>query len=102
MGRPVPLRSDQAVAHTSTPVGADNPVRSCDLHVLVNEAAESVSSQWSNGRAGVRGSVACGRVLMERSVRTVGVVAAPRGAALYCPHSGQGREEMSRDLMADP
>jgi hypothetical protein len=27
-----------------TPVGAENSVRSCDLHVLVDEAAEPVSS----------------------------------------------------------
>jgi hypothetical protein len=27
---------------------------------------------------------------------------APRGAVLYRPRSGQGREEMSLDLMADP
>ena len=26
------------------PVGADNPVTSCDLHVFVDEAAEPVSS----------------------------------------------------------
>jgi hypothetical protein len=47
------------------PVGAENPVTSCDLQVLVNEAAEAVSSQWSDGRAGGRGSAACGRVLIE-------------------------------------
>src|SRR3954447_23626340 len=35
-------------------------------------------------------------------MRAVVVVAAPRGAALYRSRSGQGREEMSRDLMADP
>ena len=43
------------------PVGAENPVTSCDLHVLVYEAAESVSAQWPNGRAGASGSVARGR-----------------------------------------
>ena len=64
-------------------------VTSCDLHVLVNEAAEPVSSQWPDGRAGGRGSAACGRVLIERSVRTVGVVVVdvllqhlPRGGAV--------------------
>jgi hypothetical protein len=35
-------------------------------------------------------------------MRPCGVVAAPRGAALYRPRSGQGREERSLDLMADP
>ena len=66
-----------AAAH---PVGADNPVRSCDPHVLVDEAAESVSSQRSNRGAGGWGSVACGRALMQRSVRTVRVVNSVRGA----------------------
>jgi hypothetical protein len=47
------------------PVGAENPVTSSDLQVLVNETAEAVSSQWSDGRAGGRGSAACGRVLIE-------------------------------------
>jgi hypothetical protein len=46
-------------------VGAENPVTSSDLQVLVNETAEAVSSQWSDGRAGGRGSAACGRVLIE-------------------------------------
>ena len=32
------------------PVGAENPVTSCDLHVLVYEAAEPVSSQRPDGR----------------------------------------------------
>ena len=43
-----------------------------------------------------------GDALVEALVRAGGVVAAPRGAALYRPRSGQGREEMSLDLMADP
>jgi hypothetical protein len=42
------------------------------------------------------------RLLPQALVRTVAVVAAPRGAALHRPRSGQGREEMSLDLMADP
>jgi len=46
----------------------------------VNEAAEAISSQWSDGRAGGRGSAARGRVLAERSVRAVGVVKSVRGA----------------------
>jgi hypothetical protein len=36
-------------------VGAENPVTSRDLHVLVYEAAESTSSQWVDGRAGACG-----------------------------------------------
>ena len=55
-------------------VGAENPVTSCDLHVLVYEAAEPASSQRPNGRFGERGSGACGRTLMQRSVRPVRVV----------------------------
>ena len=33
-------------------VRAENPVTSCDLHVLVYETAEPVSSQRPDGRAG--------------------------------------------------
>jgi hypothetical protein len=55
-------------------VGAENPVMSCDLHVLVYEAAEPVSSQRPDGCSGERGSGACGRALMQRSVRPVRVV----------------------------
>ena len=40
----------------------------------MDETAEAVSSQWSDGRAGGRGSAACGRMLVERSVRAVRVV----------------------------
>jgi hypothetical protein len=46
-----PLSPSQTRKNTSrTPVGAENSVTSCELHVLVYEAAESVSSQWPNGR----------------------------------------------------
>ena len=56
-------------------VGAENPVISCDLHVLVYEAAESVSSQRLDCCSGPWGSSgACGWVLMQRAVGTVGVV----------------------------
>ena len=55
-------------------VGAENPVTSCGLHVLVDEAAEPVLAQRSDARAGAWGSVAGGRPLMQRSVRTVRVV----------------------------
>jgi hypothetical protein len=41
-------------------VGAENSVTSCDLHVLVHEAGEPVSSQRSDGECGGRGSAACG------------------------------------------
>jgi hypothetical protein len=42
-------------------------------HILMNEAAEPIPSQWPNGRAGARGSAICGWVLVKRSVRVVGV-----------------------------
>jgi hypothetical protein len=46
-------------------VGAENSVTSCDMQILVHQAAEAVSSYRSNGRAGGRASAACGRVLIE-------------------------------------
>ena len=46
-------------------VGAENPVTSCDLHVLVYEAAEPVSSQWPNCRFAAWGSAARRRLLSE-------------------------------------
>jgi hypothetical protein len=54
-------------------VGAENSVTSCDLHILVDEAAEPIPSQWPNCRAGAWGSAAGGRLLMQRSVRAVSV-----------------------------
>jgi hypothetical protein len=62
--------------HPAEVVGAEDPVTSWDLHVFVDEAAESVSSQRLDCCSGVWGSGACGRVLMQRSVRTVRVVVA--------------------------
>src|SRR6187397_3103782 len=47
------------------PVGAENPATSCDLHVLMYKTVEPVSSQRPDGRAGARGSVACGRALTQ-------------------------------------
>ena len=55
-------------------MGAENSVTLCDLQVFVYEATEPVSSQRPDGRSGVRRGAASGRLLMERSVRTVGVV----------------------------
>jgi len=56
------------------PVGAENSVTSCDLHVLVQKATETVASQRTNSRCGRRGSAAGGRLLIERSVGAVRVV----------------------------
>lgn len=55
------------------PVGAENPVTSCDLHVLVYVAAKPGSSQRPDGCSGERGSGACGHALMQRSVGPVRV-----------------------------
>jgi hypothetical protein len=55
-------------------VGAENPVTSCDLHVLVHETAKSIPSQWSECSTGRWGSGACGRLLMQRAVRAMRVV----------------------------
>jgi hypothetical protein len=55
-------------------VGAENAVRSCDLHILVYQAAESISSQRSECCSGRWGSGACGRLLMQRPVRAMSVV----------------------------
>jgi hypothetical protein len=54
--------------------GCREPGHACDLHVLVYEAAESISSQGPIGRAGGRGSAACGRPLTQRPVRTMSTV----------------------------
>ena len=43
------------------------------LHILMNEAAEPIPSQWPNDRAGARGSATCRRALVKRSVRAVSV-----------------------------
>ena len=40
-------------------------VTSCDLHVLVDEAAEPVSSEHADGRPGAWRGVACGRALIQ-------------------------------------
>jgi hypothetical protein len=55
-------------------VGAENTDTSGDLQILVYETTEPVSSQRPDGRAGAWGSGAGGRLLVERSVRPVGVV----------------------------
>jgi integrase len=47
------------------PVGAENRVTSCNLHVFVDEAAEPISPERPDGRAGTWGSAGCGRALIE-------------------------------------
>ena len=75
----------------------------CDVLILVDQSADPVVSPDVVDRGwGAAGEGPEGSGLAESAVRPVIVVAAPRGAALYRSRSGQGREEMSRDLMADP
>jgi hypothetical protein len=55
------------------------------------------------GHGGARSvRFAVGDALGDALVRPGRVVAAPRGAVLYRPRSGQGREEMSLDPMPNP
>jgi hypothetical protein len=65
---------NRVVAAGDDPVGAENPVTSCDVRVLVEEAAEPVSPEDVDGGAGGSRGVAHGRALMHGSVRAVGVV----------------------------
>src|SRR5690349_849155 len=44
LGMTLRIRDDTPLGSRLEPVGAENPVTSCDLHVLVDEAAEPVSS----------------------------------------------------------
>jgi hypothetical protein len=46
-------------------VGAENPAMSRDLHVLVEKAAEPISSEHVDGRAGWSCGVARRRVLLQ-------------------------------------
>jgi hypothetical protein len=50
---------------TTYRVGAENRVTSCDLHILVDEAAESVSAEHADGRPATWRGVACGRALIQ-------------------------------------
>jgi hypothetical protein len=73
------------------------------MRILVDQAAQDGFSEDPFTVEVGNGEVATvGDALADALVRPGRVVAAPRGAVLYRPHSGQGREEMSLDLMADP
>jgi len=78
------------------PVGAGNYVTLCGLGIFVDQAAGPIAPQDGGSRTffGATGAPG-GRMLVQRAVRPMRVVAAPRGAVLYRPRSGQGREEMS-------
>jgi hypothetical protein len=56
-------------------VGADNAVTSCDLRILVDEAAEPVASSEADGVVrGRHGDLSVRRLLAKGPVRPVGVV----------------------------
>ena len=65
----------RVLARVGQPVGADNAVTSCDLRVLVDQAAEPVASSDADVVAGGREmGPAVGWLLAEGPVRPVGVV----------------------------
>ena len=63
--RPTDRLRRQKLRNTSEPVGAENPVTLCDLHVFVDEATESISPERPDGRSGTWWCVARGRALIE-------------------------------------
>jgi hypothetical protein len=68
------------------PGGVEYPVRSCDLHVLVQKAAERVSSQRPDGRAeggGVRPAAGA-----DRGIGVGGVCCGARGSPAALPRGG--------------
>src|ERR1035438_10846929 len=77
MGWPLRETSDcrSPLSRRGHPVGADNAVTSCDLRVLVDQAAEPVASSDADVVAGGREmGAAVGWLLAEGPVRPVGVV----------------------------
>ena len=58
--RPTDRRQRQKLRNTSDLVGAENRVTLCDLQVLVDEAAEPVSSEHADARPGMWQGVASG------------------------------------------
>jgi hypothetical protein len=70
--------------------------------VLVDHAAEDLAALHRRVQRYDDRLVMIGWSLLPGLVRPVPVVAAPRGAVLYRPRSGQGREEMSLDPMPNP
>jgi hypothetical protein len=67
------------------PVGAESSSTSCHLQILVDEAAEPISSQGLDGRSGVRGSD-CERTT-EAGLPVIGVASRP-GISRRAPGGG--------------
>jgi hypothetical protein len=67
--------------------------------IVVDHAAKHLTALHRRGQRHDDRLVKVGWLLLPGLVRPVPVIAAPRGAVLYRPRSGQGREEMSLDLM---
>ena len=68
-----PITEAFKLAHTRQLVGAENRVTLCDMQVLVDEAAEPVSSEHAGGRPRTWRGAASGRALIQGSVRSVRV-----------------------------
>jgi hypothetical protein len=56
---------DVTTASLHALVGAEYRVTLCDLQVLVDEAAEPISSEHADGRPGTWRDAACGRSLIQ-------------------------------------
>jgi putative transposase len=69
---------------------------------LLNGAMVHVLAVIEHGTRRVRVLGATGHPVQSRVVQQARNLRAPRGALLYRPRSGQGLEEVSLDLMADP
>ena len=59
------LAAEQLDVRRPDLVGAENWVTSCDLQVLVDEAAEPVPAEHADGRPGTLRDGACGRALVQ-------------------------------------
>jgi hypothetical protein len=69
---------------------------------LLNGAKVYVLAVIEHGARRIRILGATGHPVQSCTVRQARNLGAPRGALLYRPRGGQGLEEVSLDLMADP
>jgi hypothetical protein len=63
----------RGIVRADQPDAAENRVTSCDLQLLVDDAAEPVSSEHADACPRTRLCAACGRALVQGSVRSVRV-----------------------------